>query len=53
MTRRSRARCNRRIEAVDVDRDVIALAGRDPFEQPGSTQASCLVFPRPIPEASA
>jgi hypothetical protein len=34
MTRHSRACPNRRIEAVDVDRDVIALAGRDPFKQP-------------------
>ena len=42
MTTRSRARRNRRIEAVDADRDIIALAGRDPFKHPGSTQTACL-----------
>ena len=42
MTRRFRAQRNRRIETVDDDRDVIALAGRDPFKHTGSTQTACL-----------
>ena len=31
-----------RIEAIDGDPDVIALAGRDPFKHTGSTQTACL-----------
>jgi hypothetical protein len=34
MTRRFRAQPNRRIEAVNDDRDVIALARRDLFKHP-------------------